>query len=161
MADEKSDQRLVAQLPRLEDDNFEFWMQSLTLIARGLAIHEYLERDNKPGKMSVNGRRLYYLLANTMLTLMSDKVRRIAMGGGTIQDLDFKKMVNKLTSHYLPSTKANNIQLRHQLYMKKWTNSRSIEAFANKIQTLVNWINAIEAQRSQQATPSLIGHPLR
>jgi hypothetical protein len=29
--------------------------------------------------------------------------------------------------------------------------------FANKIQTLVNWINAIEAQRSQQATPSLIG----
>jgi hypothetical protein len=107
MADEKSDQCLVAQLPRLEDDNFKFWMQSLTLIARGLAIHEYLERDNKPDKMSVNGRRLYYLLANTMLTSMSNKARRIATGGGTIQDLDPKKMVNKLTSHYLPSTKAN------------------------------------------------------
>ncbi len=157
MADEKSNQHLVAQLPRLEDDNFKFWMQSLTLIACGLAIHEYLERDNKPDKMSGNGRRLYYLLANIMLTLMSDKARHIAMGGGTIQDLDPKKMVDKLTSHYLPSTKANNIQLRRQLYTKKWTNGRSIEAFANKIQTLVNRINAIEVQRSQQATPSLIG----
>ena len=123
MANEKSDQRLVAQLPRLEDDNFEFWMQSLTLIACGLAIHEYLERDNKPDEMSGNARRLYYLLANTMLTSMSDKARRIAMGGGMIQDLDPKKMVNKLTSHYLPSMKVNNIQLRHQLYTKKWTNS--------------------------------------
>ncbi len=122
MADEKSDQCLVAQLPRLEDDNFEFWMQSLTLIACGLAIHEYLERDNKPDKMSRNARRLYYLLANMMLISMSDKVRRIAMGGGTIQDLDPKKMVNKLMSHYLPLMKANNIQLRRQLYTKKWTN---------------------------------------
>ena len=157
MADEKSDQRLVAQLPRLENNNFEFWMQSLTLIACGLAIHEYLERDNKPDKMSGNARRLYYLLANTMLTSMSDKARRIATGGRTIQDLDPKKMVDKLTSHYLPSTKANDIQLRRQLYTKKWTNGRSIEAFANEIRTLVNRINAIEAQRSQQATPSLIG----
>jgi hypothetical protein len=92
-----------------------------------------------------------------MLTSMSNKARHIATGGGMIQDLDPKKMVDKLTSHYLPSTKANDIQLRHQLYTKKWTNSQSIEAFANEIQTLVNWINAIEMQRSQQATPSLIG----
>jgi hypothetical protein len=84
MADEKSNQCLVAQLPRLEDDNFEFWMESLTLIACALAIHEYLERDNKPDKMSRNARRLYYLLANTMLTLMSNKVRHIATGGRTI-----------------------------------------------------------------------------
>jgi hypothetical protein len=62
MANEKSNQRLVAQLPRLEDDNFKFWMQSLTLIARGLAIHEYLKRDNKPDEMSRNARRLYYLV---------------------------------------------------------------------------------------------------
>ncbi len=32
-----------------------------------------------------------------------------------------------------------------------------IKAFVNEIRTLVNWINAIETQRSQQATPSLIG----
>ncbi len=129
MADEKSNQRLVAQLPRLEDDNFELWKQSLTLIARGLAIHKYLERDNKPDKMSGNARRLYYLLANTMLTSMSDKVRHIAMGGGMIQDLDPKKMVNKLTSHYLPLTKANDIQLRRQLYTKKmdqWPINRGV-----------------------------------
>ncbi len=87
-----------------------------------MAIHEYLERDNKPDEMSVNGRRLYYLLANTMLTSMSDKARCIAMGDRTIQDLDPKKMVDKLMSHYLPLTKANNIQLRRQLYTKKWTN---------------------------------------
>jgi hypothetical protein len=43
------------------------------------------------------------------------------------------------------------------LYTKKWTNGQSIKAFVNEIRTLVNWINAIEAQRSQQATPSLIG----
>jgi hypothetical protein len=96
MANEKSDQRLVAQLPRLEDNNFEFWMQSLTLIAHGLAIHKYLERDNKPDKMNGNGRKLYYLLANTMLTLMSNKARHIATGSRMIQDLDPKKMVNKL-----------------------------------------------------------------
>jgi hypothetical protein len=142
MADEKSDQHLVAQLPKLEDNNFKFWMQSLTLIACGLAIHKYFERDNKPVKMSGNGRKLYYLLANTMLTLMSDKARHIATGGRTIQDLDPKKMVKKLTLHYLPSTKVNDIQ---------------IKMFANQIQTLVNWINAIEVQSSQQATPSLIG----
>ncbi len=80
-----------------------------------------------------------------MLTLMSDKPRCIAMGGRTIQDLDPKKMVDKLMSHYLPSTKVNNIQLRHQLYTKKWTNSQSIKAFANEIWTLVNQI--IETQR--------------
>ena len=119
MANEKSDQRLAAQLPRLEDNNFKFWMQSLTLIAHGLAIHEYLEKDINPDELNGSGRRLYYLLSNMMLTSMSDKVRRIASGSGTIQDLDLKKMLEKLMSHYLLSTKANDIKLRRQLYMKK------------------------------------------
>ena len=70
MANEKSDQCLAAQLPRLEDNNFEFWMQSLTLIACGLAIHEYLEKDINPDELNGSGRRLYYLLLSADVLMM-------------------------------------------------------------------------------------------
>jgi hypothetical protein len=84
MAEKATEKSLIAQLPRLDDTNFEFWIQSLNLIVHGLAIQRYLTDEINPEKVPADERRMFFLLANTMLTSMNDKAWRIASGGGQI-----------------------------------------------------------------------------
>ena len=45
MAATPAESRISANLPSLDDENFEFWHQSVTLIANGLGIHVYLDKE--------------------------------------------------------------------------------------------------------------------
>ena len=76
------------QLPRLDDANFEFWKQSVRLIANAMKIMKFV--NNRCDIAAIEDgdlRKSTYLLANLMLLSMCDKTRRIAMGAGTDADL--------------------------------------------------------------------------
>ena len=85
--------RMLTQIPCLEDDNFEFWQQSLMLIARSIEVHELMERHVNPAQLEHNAKKAFYLLSNAILTSLLDKVRRIATGGGNIEELAPFKML--------------------------------------------------------------------
>ena len=40
--------RHMVQLPQLDDDNFEFWSQSLMLVANGLGIYKFIQAPMDP-----------------------------------------------------------------------------------------------------------------
>ena len=148
------------QLPRLDDANFEFWRQSVRLIANATKIMKHIEADTDPSKLANDEeRKAVYLLANTMLLSMNDKTRRIATGAGNDADLTPFNMLSRLESHYLPNTTANDIQLRRQLYTMKWSSGTSMEYFANEIRALANRINTAEKMRIARkgGNPSFIG----
>ena len=159
MAASPSESRISANLPLLDDDNFEFWRQSVTLIACGLGIHAYLDKEPDMKKIDDNVRRSFFFLTNNMLTSMSSKAQQIASGGGNIDNLTPCAILKWLDAHYLPKSTANDIQLRRQLYTMKFRDGQSIEIFANEIRTLVNRINAAKNARSKSlgSAPSLIG----
>ena len=109
MAASPSESRISANLPLLDDDNFEFWRQSVTLIACGLGIHAYLDKEPDMKKIDDNVRRSFFFLTNNMLMSMSSKARRIASGGGNIDDLTPCAILKRLDAHYLPKSTANDI----------------------------------------------------
>src|SRR6185312_2346050 len=129
------------------------------LVANGLGVYKFIQAPTDPDTLQEAQKKLFFLLANTMLTSMSKKAWQIATGGGLIQDLAPYEMLKWLENHFLPVTTANDIQLRRQLYTMKLTNGKSIEAFANEIRTLVNQINAVEVMwaKANGNQPSLIG----
>jgi len=101
------------QLPRLDDGNFEFWLQSVRLIAKAMQITKYIDNKTDIGSIGNEGdRRSCFLLANAMLMSMSDKTRQIASGAGKDKDLAPFEMIEQLGMHYMPATKSNDIQLR-------------------------------------------------
>ena len=159
MAATPAESRISANLPSLDDENFEFWRQSVTLIANGLGIHVYLDKEPDLKKVDDTMQRSFFFLTNNMLTSMSKKARRIASGGGSTDDLTPCAILRWLDAHYLPKSTANDIQLRRQLYTMKFRDGQEIEIFANEIRTLVNRINAAENARSKSlgSAPSLIG----
>ena len=136
------------QLPRLDDSNFEFWKQSVRLIASALRIMKYVENQNDISTIGDDDlQKAVYLLANTMLLSMTDKTRRIATGAGNDEDLAPFDMMKRLEEHYLPNTSSNDLQLRRQLYTMKWNSSTSIDIFANEIRALANRINMADKAR--------------
>ena len=154
------DTRTTMQLPRLDDSNFEFWKQSVRLIANATKITKFIENPNDISTIGDDdARKAVYLLANTMLLSMNDKTRRIATGAGKDEDLAPFEMMKRLEEHYLPNTAANDIQLRRQLYTMKWNSGTSIDIFANEIRALTNRINTVERARvkAKNGQPSFIG----
>ena len=111
MAATPAESRISANLPSLDDENFEFWRQSVTLIANGLGIHVYLDKEPDLKKVDDTTRRSFFFLTNNMLTSMSKKARRIASGGGSTDDLTPCAILKRLDAHYLPKSTANDIQL--------------------------------------------------
>src|SRR6185312_13162919 len=99
------------------------------LVANGLGVYKFIQVPTDPDMCQEVQKKLFFLLANTMLMSMSEKAWRIATGGGLIQDLAPYEMLKQLENHFLPVTTANDIQLRQQLYMMKLMNGKSIEAF--------------------------------
>ena len=114
------------------------------LITRAIEVHEFVESHVNPAQLDRDTKKAFYLLLNAMLTSLSDKARRIATGGGNIEELAPFEMLTRLEKHFLPLSTANDIQLRCQLYPMKMTADKTIKIFANKIRTLVNRINAID-----------------
>ena len=65
---------LSTQIPHLDDYNFEFWKQSVSLVAGALKIMKYIAPSvEMKDILNDDDRRAVYLLANTMLTSMSTK----------------------------------------------------------------------------------------
>jgi hypothetical protein len=150
----------MMQLPRLDDANFEFWKQSVRLIANAMRITKYIEAPTDINRVANDDdRRACFMLTNAMLTSMSDKSRRIATGAGKDEDLAPFEMLSRLEGHYMPATKSNDIQLRRQLYTMKYTSGKPVEVFANEIRALANRINSIEEVRAKKknASPALVG----
>ena len=140
--------RTAMQLPRLDDSNFEFWRQSVQLIASAMKITKYVtEKTTIANIANDDDRKATFLLTNAMLLSMSDKARRIATGAGGDSDLQPFEMMERLETHYLPTTTSSDIQLRRQLYTMRYTNDKVIEVFANEIRSLVNRINSAEKKR--------------
>jgi hypothetical protein len=63
----------MAQLPRLDDDNFKFWSQSLMLVANGLGVYKFIQAPTDPDTLQEAQKKLFFLLTNKMLTSMSEK----------------------------------------------------------------------------------------
>ena len=102
MAANPTESRISANLPPLDDSNFEFWRQSVALIASGLGIHSYLDKEPADlKKLDDASRRSFFFLTNNMLTSMSSKARRIASGGGNIDELTPCAILRRLDAHYL------------------------------------------------------------
>ena len=140
--------RTAMQLPRLDDSNFEFWRQSVQLIASAMKITKYVtEKTTIANIANDDDRKATFLLTNAMLLSMSDKARRIATGAGGDSNLQPFEMMERLETHYLPTTTSSDIQLRRQLYRMRYTNDKVIEVFANEIRSLVNRINSAEKKR--------------
>src|SRR6185312_12089073 len=142
------DSCISMQLPRLDDSNFEFWRQSVRLIANATKITKFINNSNDISSIGDDDvQKAVFLLANTMLLSMNDKMRCIATGAGKDEDLAPFEMIKRLEEHYLPNTSTNDIQLRRQLYTMKWSSGTSIDIFANKIRALTNCINTAEKSR--------------
>jgi hypothetical protein len=53
----------MAQLPRLDNDNFEFWSQSLMLVANGLGVYKFIQAPTDPDTLQEAQKKLFFLLA--------------------------------------------------------------------------------------------------
>jgi hypothetical protein len=88
MATNPTESHISANLPVLDNTNFEFWCQSVVLIANGLGIYTFLDKEPADLKKLNNmTRRSYFFLTNNMLTSMSLKVHHIASGGAISKTL--------------------------------------------------------------------------
>ena len=52
---------MLTQIPRLEDDNFEFWRQSLMLVAHAIEVHEFVESHVDPAQLECDAKKAFYL----------------------------------------------------------------------------------------------------
>ena len=92
-------------LPKLGDDNFDQWLLSLELLARAAGMMELINHIKVINMdMVIKGDPLvaktYFLIAHTMVASMNDKARRIAMGGGAVEDTQPGIMIKRLIAHH-------------------------------------------------------------
>jgi hypothetical protein len=134
MAANPTERCISTNLPILDDTNFEFWCQSVALIANGLGIYAFLDKEPADlKKLDNTTRRSYFFLTNNMLMSMSLKAHHIASGGGNIKDLTPCAILRCLDVYYLPKLTANDTQLWWQLYKMQYQDMQSIKIFANEI----------------------------
>ena len=115
-------------IPRFDEENVESWMQSVDLVAVGLKLMALFEKDMQltdQGNETVQAAGC--TITNAMLNLMPDRVRRIASGAGTREDLTPFRIMNRIVKHYLPVTATNKVQLHVKLYQMKWTPGKLID----------------------------------
>ena len=108
-------------LPKLGDDNFDQWLLSLELLARAAGTVELINHVKVIDMDTViKGDPLvaktYFMIAHMMVASMNNKARRIATGGGAVEDAQLGIMIKRLIAHHNPMTNCSNIQLRKKLY---------------------------------------------
>ena len=99
-------------IPRFDKENVESWMQSVDLVAVGLKLTALFKKDMQltdPGDKAIQATGC--AITNAMLNLMLERVRQIASGAGTREDLTPFRIMNRIVKHYLPVTATNKVRL--------------------------------------------------
>ena len=142
--------KMEANLPRLNDDNFEAWTMSLQMICLALGIENYAFPDAAgpidPATLKAEELKNFYLLANAMMNSLDAKLKGIAMGGGRPNDMMPHLILDRLEKYFNPATRSNDLQLRRQLYTMRFNGKKSLDEFANEILLVANKINAIASK---------------
>ena len=81
------DSMRAMSLPTLGDSNFENWKQSLNLVAAAMSAEEHLIKDIDPTSLKGEPKKQFFLLANIILSSLSERPCAIAIGPGGPQDI--------------------------------------------------------------------------
>ena len=85
-------------LPVLTDSNFELWRQNLNLVALALDVPDALVKDIKG--LECKDPKHFYVLAQLILSSLSDWPHAIAVASGSPDDITPFRMMTRLTKHY-------------------------------------------------------------
>ena len=99
-------------IPTLGEDNYEKWRQNLLLVASALAADQFLVKNIDGTQLKGDDRKHFYLLANIILSSLSERPRAIATGAGTVADLTPYAMYERLQKLYMPISTFNDLSYR-------------------------------------------------
>ena len=135
-------------LPTLGDSNFEAWRQSLNLVAGAISAETHLVKDLDPSTLARDEKKNFFLLANAMLSSLSERPRAIAIGAGTPADIVPFRMFDRLKQFYTPVSSFNDLSFRRDFFQLKYKSFGAIDLLAAAIQRIASKINEIEVAKA-------------
>ncbi len=143
-------------LPTLADSNFELWRQNLNLVALALDLPDVLIKDLKGS--DCKRPKDFYVLAQIMLSSLSDRPRAIAVAAGLPDDITPFRMLSRLTKHYKPVLAFNDLALRREFYQLRFQQFGAIDLISAAIQSIAAKIAEIEKIKTEKlkTEPSFI-----
>ena len=133
-------------LPVLTDSNFELWRQNLNLVALALDVPDALVKDIKGP--DCKDLKHFYVLAQLILSSLSDWPHAIAVASGSPNDITPFQMMTRLTKHYQPVLAFNDLTLRQEFYQLQYQQFEAIYLLSAAIQHISAKISEVENIKS-------------
>ena len=130
------------------DSNFELWRQNLHLVTLALDLPDVLVKDLSGS--DCKRPKDFYVLAQIMLSSLSDRPRAIAVAAGLPEDITPFRMLSRLTKHYKPVLAFNDLALRREFYQLRFQQFGAIDLISAAIQSIAAKISEIEKMKMEK-----------